>query len=807
MATLTRNPSTTPTDPQPPTVPTSGPSPAQASRFPPPPVPLGVRAFRTSPQAAASVPLPPSDRPHRFPISGTLSHPEGASSSSRGFGSFARSTTTTSPRVEIGRPSPVTAVNTTPDPFSSAPRPGEPPSTSAASHPAVAAGPPATTSTTESSASTSASTSTAAPSTSVSTQSTMASTSTAPNDVIDLTSSSPPPPHRSIASRFSHIALPGSASTNANAVAGPSRPRPATAPDSSDDDVVIVSERQAAPGPRRNPPRQSAPFRIASPPPYVLPPNAIATRAPRRSRPGAGLRTGEDASETRRLLEALAAEEGGAAAGAAAGAAEGRSAFLSQQARALEQANARAGRGRGGGPTGRRGGYLVHRAGAGAGAAGGGRGGGRTGGGGGAGTGPAPDPLDQLLAGAAGPAETYGGAFGGAGGAGGRFVNSTPQGYLQALYGIIGGGGGGGAGWDLFGGIGAGLGGFALGGLYGGGGGVGGGPAYNPTGWGGAAKVKAASRKYGVKMSHPNAVAKGFSRDIVEPSDDEDATNAGSSSTLQGVDRPSPPKRTKLTDGKSNPSSASSSSKTDLVPVCASCLSPLVMGGTGSRKVFGLRCGHVVCGGCLDSAKERVMDEKRGWVLNLETGKEEWVGGKGKGKGTVLTLEDDDGDDEENDEAARAEQARRDESLDRALREEDDRLLREEMENQMGPQSDQLDPDVDERAEWPYMPSSSPDERPYRLHGVPFRRASKAKASKAKGKAKATVDRPKPSSLLASTRRTTATGKGKGKAAPPIDPLAVKHDWTVCPVQACDGKDGDVLAAPGDDRRPFELYA
>lgn len=104
-------------------------------------------------------------------------------------------------------------------------------------------------------------------------------------------------------------------------------------------------------------------------------------------------------------------------------------------------------------------------------------------------------------------------------------------------------------------------------GLYqqGGGGGYGGyGAGPSNAGWGGAAKVRAANRKYGVRMSHPLPVSKGFSRDIIEPLSDQDQDQDG--------DKPSPAKKSKKGKEKEK--------ERDLIiqelePVCSSCLEGL----------------------------------------------------------------------------------------------------------------------------------------------------------------------------------------------------------------------------------------
>ncbi|GAA5889027.1 hypothetical protein JCM16303_004222 [Sporobolomyces ruberrimus] len=446
------------------------------------------------------------------------------------------------------------------------------------------------------------------------------SNSTSTN-VIDLTTSSPPPPPQT---RFPHLSFPGS--TNTNAVAGPSRissttngnelvlsdsdeegaggsngagrrrgrrivPPPTSSND--DDDLVIVSERAAVnpvpsyyragagsigqngQGLRRNPTRGQGP---ASPPPFIVPPNypALSSHRPAtRSTSNTQHRHMPDDRgdvESRRLAARLAAEEMGAGIG--------EDEYRRMQADAMRH-HSRGGPGGGGrgGRGGGYGGYIMHRAGE-----------------------PAAqevDPLEQLFAMRDHPQP--GGAQGGGGG-----------GWANTFFG--GRGGGGGYGRSLLGGFPF-FGTLPLGlqGLYGGGGGgiPGGGTAYaaggsGANGWGGAAKVRAASKKYGVKMSHPEPIAKGFSRDIVEPLDqDESQTVAKKAKTKKGKEK-----------------------EEDVViqeiePVCASCFDTLRLGSEEKDgKVWALYCGHVICGKCLREVKARWVKvnekNKGGWVLNVD---------------------------------------------------------------------------------------------------------------------------------------------------------------------------------------------
>ncbi|GAA6015959.1 hypothetical protein JCM10207_006820 [Rhodosporidiobolus poonsookiae] len=260
-------------------------------------------------------------------------------------------------------------------------------------------------------------------------------------------------------------------------------------------------------------------------------------------------------------------------------------------------------------------------------------------------------------------------------------------------------------------------------GLYGGG--VG--PA-NTGGWGGAAKVKAASKKYGVRMSHPAPVEKGFRREIVEPPEEGAA--------------PPPAKKAKKGKGKAVAEPAE-----EEVPVCASCLDALFLGGEGTRKVFALKCGHVVCAGCLDAAKERARDElaAAGAAKAKARGKQPASAaaakGKSKGKGK----------------APRRRFGRADDD-DFHLTSSDD-----ELDDADAPDSFDASFDSD---------SYSGDD--------PFARS------------RAAPSKPEPK-------------KDKGKARSRADETGVEERWTACPVASCDGRGGDVLAEIGW-ARPFEVF-
>ncbi|KAM0749664.1 hypothetical protein T439DRAFT_36354 [Meredithblackwellia eburnea MCA 4105] len=134
-------------------------------------------------------------------------------------------------------------------------------------------------------------------------------------------------------------------------------------------------------------------------------------------------------------------------------------------------------------------------------------------------------------------------------------------------------------------------------------------------------------KKYGVRMSHPNKIPEGFSRNIVNPpeeGEEEPAPVAAPSRKKKG-------KRAAVSPAKP---------KEDEVPACASCLEPLLLNQVGERRIWVLRCGHVVCGKCIGDAKMRCeeikeAERKSRWTMDVD--------GKGKGKGKasdVITFDD-----------------------------------------------------------------------------------------------------------------------------------------------------------------------
>ncbi|GAA6055703.1 hypothetical protein JCM3770_001029 [Rhodotorula araucariae] len=163
--------------------------------------------------------------------------------------------------------------------------------------------------------------------------------------------------------------------------------------------------------------------------------------------------------------------------------------------------------------------------------------------------------------------------------------------------------------------------------------------AYPPGGWGGAAKVKAAARKYAVRMSHPGRLEAGFARDVVEPPDPDD---------------PAPARPAKKARKGKRGAAAAAEPTVDLEPVCACCLETLRLDGEGAHRVSVLRCGHAVCARCLDDARARcraIRDaEKRATapVAGILRGAK----GKGKAKAVVVETDEEDGNDDDYDDNA-----------------------------------------------------------------------------------------------------------------------------------------------------------
>ncbi|GAA5912624.1 hypothetical protein JCM6882_004693 [Rhodosporidiobolus microsporus] len=351
----------------------------------------------------------------------------------------------------------------------------------------------------------------------------------------------------------------------------------------------------------------------------------------------------------------------------------------------------------------------------------------------------------------------------GGGGYGGIFSRSLGNSYLDSLAAAIPTGlfayydggfwpGGGGAGAGLTGLFGLPAGGYG-----------GAGPS---AGWGGAAKVKAASKKYGVRMSHgADRVEKGFTRDIVEP--------------LEEGEAPPPPPPAKKAKTSAKGKATASAVEPDLVvveeqvPVCASCLDPLFLGGEGARKVFALKCGHVVCAKCLDEARGRCRVAKgtadvgggRGGVK----GKAPAAAGKGKGKKAVKVVPP----------ATRRGSAAKGKG--RSVGFSDDVLSFD------GGGLTPSELDAFDGGAGVLSSSSSDDDGGSSSEYEPLSRAS----SSTKGKGKRAAPAP--------------SAKAKGKARSRSDETGVEEEWTTCPASSCDGKGGDVLAEEGW-ARPYELF-
>ncbi|GAA5844113.1 hypothetical protein JCM11251_001823 [Rhodosporidiobolus azoricus] len=338
----------------------------------------------------------------------------------------------------------------------------------------------------------------------------------------------------------------------------------------------------------------------------------------------------------------------------------------------------------------------------------------------------------------------YGGIFSRAAGLGGSYLDQIAAALPQGMYAYAEGGF-----WP-----GGSIGGLA--GLFGMGSGGGrggyGGSAGPSAGWGGAAKVKAASKKYGVTMSHGRGgVEKGFSRDIIEPLED-------------GV-APPPPKKKAKTSAKGKAKAADQEVIVEeQVPVCASCLDPLFLGGEGARKVYALKCGHVVCAKCLDEAKERCRAAKGTTDIMVDAGVRSGKKEKAKGKRAVkivapATAKKENGATKgKGKSVAFTANTASDIAVDADFEMTPSEL--DALDGGAGFLSSELDFDT----------SSLSSSRP--SHTAPA---------------------PAPSA------------KAKGKARSRSDETGIEEDWTVCPVASCDGKGGNVLAQ-GGWARPYELF-
>lgn len=162
-----------------------------------------------------------------------------------------------------------------------------------------------------------------------------------------------------------------------------------------------------------------------------------------------------------------------------------------------------------------------------------------------------------------------------------------------------------------------------------------------------AARAAARELYYKPAYTHPNKLTAGFTHDFAPP---ESSTTPGSSSpTVIVLDDD---------DAKLSTSATASSSSSTVVEasttlVCARCLDPLFLSGSGGEdecteeekvktRIWALRCGHMLDGKCVEELmrpapplpKLTAMDPKaeldtEGYVGNIE---QAHVSGKGKGK-------------------------------------------------------------------------------------------------------------------------------------------------------------------------------
>ncbi|KAJ7692078.1 hypothetical protein B0H17DRAFT_1330855 [Mycena rosella] len=174
--------------------------------------------------------------------------------------------------------------------------------------------------------------------------------------------------------------------------------------------------------------------------------------------------------------------------------------------------------------------------------------------------------------------------------------------------------------------------------------------------------------------------------------------------------------------------------------VCAKCLDPLLMRADGiteggeeevrRRKVWGLRCGHMIDGKCYEALR-KPEEEGKPDTLDAPAVAEPTGKGNGKGKAKAREVEDDDED--------------FDELFDE---EEEEDLVPNPIRSRLRPRTLGMDP-------------SAPAPAPSAFEiTVPLPRARPRK-TKRKGKGK---------------------GKGKGKMRKPV--VEAKHEWT-CPVAGC----------------------
>lgn len=125
---------------------------------------------------------------------------------------------------------------------------------------------------------------------------------------------------------------------------------------------------------------------------------------------------------------------------------------------------------------------------------------------------------------------------------------------------------------------------------------------------------QARGRKYSTRSSHPRKEAFGFSNSVIPPRDQDDSTL----SLNRGFLKKNYPT---LDTG----AVFKTSQATDFVlsPVCSACNSQLYLEQIGVRRLWALRCGHVVCGGCYGEAAMRCerakeADRKARWKFDVE---------------------------------------------------------------------------------------------------------------------------------------------------------------------------------------------
>ncbi|KDE04726.1 hypothetical protein MVLG_04865 [Microbotryum lychnidis-dioicae p1A1 Lamole] len=148
----------------------------------------------------------------------------------------------------------------------------------------------------------------------------------------------------------------------------------------------------------------------------------------------------------------------------------------------------------------------------------------------------------------------------------------------------------------------------------------------NRAGWGGQDRVRA-GKKYAIKMSHPRKVESGFSRDIVEPID----PNA-----------PPAPTTSKRGGAKGGRGKAKDVQVIEMEPVCASCLDPFLLAQSGNGRPWALRCGHCVCGKCVNEARSRAKLARMGHWTEVDLRAESNKGSEGDLIHDVGNVDEDD---------------------------------------------------------------------------------------------------------------------------------------------------------------------